>query len=93
VIALGASATIIAATMVATARRAELFQSELSLWQDAAAKSLVNERPHAQYAALLRQAGRLREAQQALSVAAQINPFNSQVASMSRAVHSEEVSR
>ena len=59
----------------------------------AAVKSRINERPHVQYAVLLRQGGRLRDAQKALSVAAHINPFSAKIASMSRALHSQEVSR
>lgn len=93
VVVLCAAASTVALLTVATVQRAELFQSELRLWEDAAAKSRVNERPHTQYAVLLRQAGRPREAREALSVAARINPFSSQIASMTRVFQSEEVSR
>ena len=40
---------LVASLTTATARRADLFRSELRIWQDAAAKSLVNERPYLQY--------------------------------------------
>jgi Flp pilus assembly protein TadD len=65
----------------------------LKLWQDAAAKSRVNERPHMQYAVLLLEEGRYREAREALSTAQRINPFSSQIATMSRLFQSREVSR
>ena len=86
-----AAATIVAALTVATSHRAALFESELRLWQDAAAKSRVNERPHLQYAVLLTEAGRAREARDALSAASTINPFNSQVATLTRALRPLEV--
>jgi hypothetical protein len=86
-----AAATIVVSLTVATSGRAELFQSELRLWQDAAAKSRVNERPHVQYAVLLKHAGREREALAALSTAATINPFNSQVATLTRVYRRREV--
>jgi hypothetical protein len=75
----------------ATADRAELFQSELRLWQDAAAKSRANERPHVQVALLLKDLGRVREAGEALSVAGRINPFSLQVEALSRVLPTREV--
>jgi hypothetical protein len=75
----------------ATARRAELFQSELHLWQDAATKSHASVRPHLQYAALLKRDGRDREAWEAVSAAREIDPLNSQVALMSRVYRPVEV--
>jgi hypothetical protein len=86
-----AAATIVVSLTVATSHRAGLFQSELRLWQDAALKSRVNERPHMQYAVLLKQAGRHREALDALSRAATINPFSSQVATLTRVYRRTEV--
>jgi hypothetical protein len=88
-----AAATLVAALTVATSQRAALFQSELRLWEDAAAKSRVNERPHVQYAVLLKQAGREREARDALATAATINPFSSQVAALTRVLRRKEVLR
>jgi hypothetical protein len=89
-VALCAATTIVVALTVATARRAELFRSELSLWQDAAAKSRVNERPHLQYALLLNHEGKHREALEALATAARINPFSSQIATLTRVVRRRE---
>jgi hypothetical protein len=88
---LSAAAAIVVALTVATAGRAELFRSELRLWQDAAAKSRANERPHVQVAVLLEDAGREREAQDALATAAAINPFSSQVATLTGVVRRSEV--
>jgi hypothetical protein len=85
-----AAVTIVAALTVATSHRAGLFQSELGLWQDAAAKSRVNERPYLQYALLLDQHGRHQEALAALSTAAQINPFSSHIATLTRVVRRRE---
>lgn len=73
----------------ATANRAALFQSELSLWQDAAAKSRANARPHLQHAVLLERAGRGREAHQAAVAAQAIDPFSSQVALFVRSFRPE----
>jgi protein O-mannosyl-transferase len=75
----------------ATASRSELFQSDLSLWQDAASKSLTNARPHLQYAVLLKRAGRDREAWDAISAARSIDPFSADIATMSRTFHFKEV--
>jgi hypothetical protein len=88
---LSAAAAIVVALTVATAGRAELFRSELRLWQDAAAKSRANERPHVQVAVLLEDAGREREAHDALATAAAINPFSSQVATLTGVVRRSEV--
>jgi hypothetical protein len=82
--------TIVVVLTMATAHRAELFRSELSLWRDAAAKSRVNERPHVQYALLLDQHGRHHEALAALSTAAQINPLSSHIARLTRVVRRRE---
>jgi hypothetical protein len=84
---------LFASLVVQTSHRGKLFQSPLKLWQDAAAKSRVNERPHMQYAVLLLEEGRYREAREALSTAQRINPFSSQIATMSRLFQSREVSR
>lgn len=89
--AICAALTIVAALSVATARRADLFRSELRLWQNAAAKSLVNERPYIQYAVLLKHAGRHREAVEAVSAAARINPFSSQIDTLTRVIRRREV--
>ncbi len=75
---------------VATAQRATLFQSELALWQDAAAKSSTSARPHMQYANLLNRAGRKQEALEVMTVAGAIDPFNSQVAAMTRSYRPKE---
>jgi Flp pilus assembly protein TadD len=93
-VAVGAAAvTLVIGLTASTASRADLFRSELRVWQDAAAKSLVNERPHLQYAVLLRQAGRTDEARAAISAAATINPFSSEVDTMSYVLRSRENSR
>lgn len=84
---------LFASLTLSTATRATLFQSPLALWQDAAAKSRVNERPYLQYAVLLRQEGRDREAIEALAAAARINPFSSEIATMSRVFRPREVTR
>src|SRR6185503_7135787 len=89
--AVAAMAVVVLMT-AATAHRAELFRSELQLWQDAAAKSRVNERPYVQYAVLLKQEGKNREALEALSAAAKINPFSSQVSTLTRFYRRREVS-
>ena len=91
--AVAAAMTVVVLTTSATAHRAELFRSELQLWQDAAAKSRVNERPYVQYAVLLKQEGKNREALEALSAAAKINPFSSQVSTLTRFFGRKEVSR
>ena len=84
---------LVAMLTFSTATRANLFRSELQLWQDAAAKSVVNERPHLQYAVLLRLEGRVREAREALKTAARINPFNGDVTTLARIVRTEEDGR
>jgi hypothetical protein len=89
-VALCAAVTLVVSLSVATSHRARLFQSELGLWRDAAAKSRVNERPYLQYALLLNQQGRHQEALAALSTAAQINPFSSHVATLIRVVRRRE---
>ncbi len=76
----------------ASAQRSALFRSELALWQDAAAKSQHNARPHLQYAALLKQSGRDREAFAAVLAAQSIDPFSSQIALFVRSYRpSEEI--
>jgi len=75
----------------ATHHRAGLFRSELELWQDAAAKSDSNPRPHLQYASVLKDEGRNREAYQAIMAARRIDPFNSQVALFTRVYDLNEV--
>src|SRR4029078_7307448 len=77
---------------VATTHRAELFRSDLQLWQDAAAKSRVNERPYVQYAVLLKNEGRNREALEALAIAATIKPLSLQIDTLSRVYRRHEVS-
>jgi len=74
----------------ATAQRAKLFQSELSLWQDAASKSLTNARPHLQYAVLLKQQGMIREARGALLTARTIEPFSSRIDALYVAYRNDE---
>jgi hypothetical protein len=86
-----AAATLVVSLALATSHRAALFRSELRLWHDAAAKSRVNERPYVQYAVLLKDAGREREALDALATAATINPFSSQVATLTRVYRRKEV--
>jgi hypothetical protein len=75
----------------ATAQRSILFRSELSLWQDAAAKSQRNARPYLQYAVLLKKTGRDREAYGAVLAARTIDPFSSQVAVFVTSYHVDEV--
>jgi hypothetical protein len=84
---------LIAALTLANAARSELFQSRLRLWHDAAAKSRVNERPHLQYALLLRRDGRSQEAADAVAIAARINPFSSQIAALSAVMRRQEIRR
>jgi hypothetical protein len=76
---------------IATAQRARLFQSELSLWQDAASKSRTNAQTHMQYAVLLKSEGRDKEAWEAISIARSIDPFSSDIAAMSRTFQLKEV--
>ena len=75
----------------ATTDRAALFQSELGLWQDAAAKSRTNERPHLRLAQLLKAEGRHEEAFAAVVTAQKINPFSSDVAFFARTYRVPEV--
>lgn len=86
----GALVLLLVLTAV-TAQRSTLFRSELVLWQDAAAKSQRNARPHLQYAALLKRAGRDREAYREALAARLIDPFNSQVAVSVTSYHVDEV--
>jgi protein O-mannosyl-transferase len=72
------------ATAAMTLQRAQLFRSDLVLWQDAAMKSLDNIRPHLQYAALLKRAGRDRDAWSVAAAAQRIDPLSSQAATMVR---------
>lgn len=85
------AAAILLPLATATVDRGRLFQSELSLWQDAANKSRSNARPHLQYAVLLRNAGRHTEAREVLSEARRIDPFSSSIAQLSRLQRAEEV--
>ncbi|MCC7463474.1 MAG: hypothetical protein IT480_13560 [Gammaproteobacteria bacterium] len=91
--ALGGGAALCAWLAMATADRATLFQSELSLWQDAASKSQVNPRPHLQYARLLMQAEQIVEARAALRAAQRIDPFSADVAAFTQAWFPREISR
>jgi hypothetical protein len=70
---------------LSSARRAELFDSQLALWQDAAAKSDYNARPHLQYALLLKRTGRDREAWQEVSIAGAIDPFSPRIDDLRKA--------
>lgn len=92
-VAAGCALALLLFLTVATARRAELFQSELSLWQDAASKSRTNAMPHMQYAVLLKREGRDHEAWEAISTARSIDPFSSDIAAMSRTYQLKEVSQ
>lgn len=83
---------LLALVASATFQRSALFRSELRLWQDAAAKSQRNARPHLQYAALLKQSGRDREAYAAVLAAQSIDPFSSQIAVFTRSYHVDEES-
>jgi hypothetical protein len=82
--ALACGVMLFVATATATVQRAELFRSDLALWQDAAIKSSTNVRPHLQYAALLKRAGRDRDAWNVATTAQRIDPLNSQAATMAR---------
>lgn len=88
-----ASAVLFTALAIETTRRATLFQSALDVWGDAAAKSTSNERPHVNYALVLQQEGRNKEALQELTIAARIDPFSSQIDTMLRALRIQEGSR
>lgn len=84
---------LVAALGLATSARGRLFQSDLQLWSDAAAKSRVNDRPHVRYALLLQRDGRRDEALAALAMAASINPFSSHIDAMSSVIGRLEVKR
>lgn len=84
---------LVALLATSTARRAELFESEVGLWRDAAAKSHVNARPHLHYARLLFRKGEEAEARRILATAARIDPFSAQIAALQRAHPPIEVSR
>ncbi|MGB7934920.1 MAG: hypothetical protein WCH04_22425 [Gammaproteobacteria bacterium] len=80
----GQGAKICALVLVAllastTVQRGKVFNTELTLWQDAAAKSQTSARPHLQYAMLLKENGRKQEAWQVLSAAHAIDPFDSRI--------------
>jgi hypothetical protein len=84
----GASAgalVLVVMLALSSARRAELFDSQLALWQDAAAKSDYNARPHLQYALLLKRTGRDREAWQEVSIAGAIDPFSPRIDDLRKA--------
>lgn len=89
---IGALALLVSLS-TATGQRAALFQSELNLWQDAAAKSSTNARPHMQYAALLLWKGDVGKARGALASARAIDPFSSAIDAMARAYQIDEVSQ
>ncbi|UCE75591.1 MAG: hypothetical protein JSU62_06670, partial [Gammaproteobacteria bacterium] len=78
-IAAAAAVLVVALLAQSTAHRSALFRSGLALWQDAAAKSTAGARPHLQYAMLLKQAGRDRDAWQAISIARGIDPFSARI--------------
>jgi hypothetical protein len=81
------------ALATATVYRAELFRSDLDLWADAARKSSSNVRPHLQYAVLLKRAGRDRDALSVVTAAHQIDPLNSQAATMVRLFRTGDISQ
>lgn len=85
------AALVFIALITATFQRAGLFGSDLHLWQDAAAKSLTNTRPHLHHALRLWQLGRKAEARQVLARAQRIDPFDSAIAAYSRAYRVLEV--
>lgn len=91
--AVAAAAALFTALAIQTTGRAALFESPMDLWQDAAAKSRVNERPHVNYALLLRQEGRISEALEELAIAARIDPFSSRIDTMLQMLRSPEGSR
>jgi len=76
---------LVAMLAISTANRCELFNSQLALWQDAAAKSSANARPHLQYAMLLKRAGYDREAWQEMSIAGAIDPFSPRIDDLQKA--------
>lgn len=91
VVAACCAAVIVLLLTTATVGRGRLFESELSLWQDAANKSQSNARPHLQYAVLLRNAGRHTEAREVVSQASRIDPFSSDIALFVRVQRHDEV--
>ena len=89
----GASAgalVLVAMLAISTARRCELFDSQLALWQDAAAKSGSSARPHLQYAMLLKRTGRDREAWQEVCIARAIDPFSPRIDDLQKAWRAEK---
>jgi len=90
-VASSCAVALVLALSAATVQRAGLFQSEISLWQDAASKSLTNAQTHMQYAVLLKSEGRDKEAWEAISMARSIDPFSSDIAAMSHAFQLKEV--
>ena len=64
---------------VGTKARAQLYQSELLLWEDAASKSVSNSRPFVNFAAALLKEDRFEEAKGQLIRSLQIDPFDSRV--------------
>jgi hypothetical protein len=87
----GCALLLVSLLTTSTAARAQLFESDLALWQDAAAKSTVNARPHLQYALLLLRAGEEVEAGSVLDAAQRIDPFSTQIAVLSRIHPAAEV--
>jgi hypothetical protein len=78
-VAVASAVAVIASLGLAAAERAGLYRSELTLWGDAASKSRANPRPHLQYAVLLKEEGRNREAWEAISLARAIDPFSPRI--------------
>ncbi len=64
---------------VGTKARAQLYQSELLLWEDAASKSVSNARPFVNFAAALLKEDRFEEAKGQLIRSLQIDPFDTRV--------------
>ncbi|MBX3130465.1 MAG: hypothetical protein KF718_27345 [Polyangiaceae bacterium] len=73
----------------ATWSRGTLYRSDLALWRDAAAKSVSNPRPHYNLAHALLDAGRRREAAEALRRARSIDPFDSELRALAARVEEE----
>lgn len=71
-----AAALVIVALCVATVLRNRVWQSEISLWQDAAAKSPAKVRPHQNLALYYGMQGQLDPARQELQKALAIEPNN-----------------
>lgn len=91
--ALTCGGLLFVATAVMTLHRAQLFRSDLALWQDAAMKSSANVRPHLQYAALLKRIGRDHEAWRVAATAQRIDPLNSQAATMARLFRTGDITQ